>query len=212
MPPRDEQDFEDRRQQIIDGALTVFSEKGFERATNKDIAEAAGIGSPGLIYHYFKDKSDLFQQVLEHRAPVLQLISRGESLMDLPPREVLTLFGTTFIQTLGNRTAIAMFKLILSEAVRHPLVAEMFNKIGPGRGFAFLMRYLAHQMDIGALRHADPGAAVRCFVGPLLAYMLTREVFRQPDSSTLTPETMVATVVETFLHGMSPSGAGGAAS
>jgi TetR/AcrR family transcriptional regulator, mexJK operon transcriptional repressor len=212
MPSRDEQDFEDRRQQIIDGALAVFAEKGYERATNKDIAEAAGIGSPGLIYHYFKDKSDLFGQVLEQRAPVLQLINRGESLMDLPPREALTLFGSTFVKTLENRTAISMFKLIIGEAVRHPMVAEMFNKIGPGRGFAFLTRYLAHQMDIGALRRADPGAAVRCFVGPLIAYVLTREVFRQPDAASLNPETMVATLVETFLHGMAVSEASGATS
>jgi hypothetical protein len=96
-----------------------------------------------------------------------------------------------------------MFKLIISEAVRHPIVAEMFNKAGPGRGFAFLERYLAHQMDIGALRRADPGAAVRCFVGPLIAYVVTREVFRQPDAATLSPQTMVDTLVETFLHGMS---------
>ena len=211
MPSRDEQDFEDRRQQIIDGALAVFSEKGFEKATNKDIAEAAGIGSPGLIYHYFKDKSDLFRQVLEQRAPVLQLIARGDAIMDLPPREALTLFGNAFIESIENRTAISMFKLILSEAVRHPLVAEMFNKVGPGRGFGFLTRYLVHQMDIGALRRADPGAAVRCFVGPLIAYVITREVFRQPDAATLNPETMVATLVETFLHGMSVSGTASAA-
>jgi AcrR family transcriptional regulator len=51
MPPRDEQDYETRRQQIIDGALQVFATKGFERATNKDIALASKIGSPGLIYH-----------------------------------------------------------------------------------------------------------------------------------------------------------------
>src|ERR1041384_7972330 len=113
MPTRDEQDYEERRQQIIDGALTVFAAKGFETATNKDIAEAAGIGSPGLIYHYFKDKSDLFRQVLEQRAPVLQLLNRGETMMELPPREALTLFGTTFIQMLENRAAISMFKLIL---------------------------------------------------------------------------------------------------
>jgi TetR/AcrR family transcriptional regulator, mexJK operon transcriptional repressor len=206
MPSRDEQDFEERRQQIIDGALAVFSEKGFEKATNKDIAEAAGIGSPGLIYHYFKDKSDLFRQVVEQRAPVLQLVSRGETMMDTPPHEVLTLFGNAFIQMLGNRTAVALFKLILGEAVRHPMVAEMFNKIGPGRGFAFLERYLAHQMDIGTLRRADPGAAVRCFVGPLIAYVVTREIFRQPDAATLSPQTMVDTLVETFLHGMLPSG------
>jgi AcrR family transcriptional regulator len=211
MPSRDEQDYEDRRQQIIDGALAVFSEKGFEKATNKDIAEAAGIGSPGLIYHYFKDKSDLFRQVLEQRAPVLQLIARGESIMELPPREVLMRFGSTFISSLENRAALSMFKLLLGESVRHPIVAEMFNKVGPGRGFAFLTRYLAHQMDIGALRRADPGAAVRCFVGPLIAYVITREVFRQPDAATLSPETMVATLVETFLHGMAAPGMAGVA-
>jgi AcrR family transcriptional regulator len=202
MPSRDEQEFEERRQQIIDGALAVFSEKGFEKATNKEIAEAAGIGSPGLIYHYFKDKSDLFRQVLEQRAPVFRVIARGEAIMELPPGEVLMLFGNAFVDSFANRTAISMLKLILG---------EMFNKIGPGRGFAFLERYLAHQMDIGRLRRADPGAAVRCFVGPLIAYMVTREIFRQPDAATLSPETMVDTLVETFLHGMSIPGADGAA-
>ena len=64
MPPRDESDYEQRRQQIIDGALQVFASKGFERATNKEIARAAKVRSPGLIYHYFKDKGDLFQQVV----------------------------------------------------------------------------------------------------------------------------------------------------
>src|SRR5689334_23801518 len=120
MPSRDGQDFEERRQQIIDGALAVFSEKGFEKATNKDIAEAAGIGSPGLIYHYFQDKSDLFRQVLEQRAPVLQLLNRSDTMMDMPPREALTLFGNMFMRTLDNHAAISLFKLVLGEAVRQP--------------------------------------------------------------------------------------------
>ncbi|NIW45213.1 MAG: TetR family transcriptional regulator, partial [Gammaproteobacteria bacterium] len=49
-----QQIFETRREEIIDAALRVFSEKGFNAATNKDIAKAAGIRSPGLIYHYFE--------------------------------------------------------------------------------------------------------------------------------------------------------------
>jgi hypothetical protein len=52
----------------------------------------------------------------------------------------------------------------------------------------------------------DPGAAVRCFLGPFLAYVLTREVFVQPDSRALAPETMVAAAVEVFLNGMLESG------
>jgi AcrR family transcriptional regulator len=202
MPSRDEQDFELRRQQIINGALEVFAEKGFEKATNKDIAEAAGIGSAGLIYHYFKDKGDLFRQVLEQGAPMLQLLNRSEALMDMPPAAALTLFGTTLLDTLNNRPARSLFRLVLGEAVRQPMVAEMLNTIGPGRGFAFLSRYMARQMDAGLLRRADPGAAARCFVGPLIAFVLTREVFKQPDSETLSAETMVATAVAMFLEGM----------
>src|SRR5215210_9006680 len=126
MPPRDDDDRENRRQQIIDGALEVFSTQGFETATNKDIARAAGIGSPGLIYHYFKDKADLFRQVLEERAPVLQLIERSDDLMDLPPREALTLFGNRVLDTVEKRAAFAMMKLVLQEAIRRPAAAEMF--------------------------------------------------------------------------------------
>jgi AcrR family transcriptional regulator len=202
LPPRDPNDFESRRRQIIDGALQVFSSKGFEKATNKDIARAAKIGSPGLIYHYFKDKRDLFQQVVQEHAAVLQLLSQSDALMDLPPREALTRFGAAFVATTENRTAMAMTKLLLSEAVRHPAVAEVFSSIGPGRGLAFLSRYLQRQMDAGRLRRMDPGAAARCFAGPLVAYIFTREVFVMPDASTLTADTMVATAVDVFLHGM----------
>lgn len=202
MPPRDEQDFESRRQQIIDGALQVFASKGFEKATNKDIAAASGIGSPGLIYHYFKDKSDLFRQVMEQRVPMLQLLNHTEDLMTKPPQDALTLFASAFLRVVDNKSAIALVKLMLGEAMRRPIVAEMINTIGPGRSFAFLTRYLEKQMDAGVMRRMDPGAAARCFVGPLIAFVLTREVFPQPDAPTLKPETMVKTVVEVFLGGM----------
>lgn len=202
MPPRDEQDFEGRRQQIIDGALQVFASKGFEKATNKDIAVASGIGSPGLIYHYFKDKSDLFRQVVEQRLPLLQLLTHSEEIMTLAPRDALTLFGNAFLKVSENPTSIALFKLLLSEASRQPQVAEMFNTIGPSRSFAFLSRYLAQQMAAGVLKPMDPGAAARCFVGPLVAYLLTRTIFPQPDTQQLSSEMMVNTAVEIFLQGM----------
>ena len=205
MPPRDEQDYEDRRQQIIDGALSVFASKGFEKATNKDIARAAHIGSPGLIYHYFKDKSDLFGQVLQERALILQLLNHPEELMGKPPREALTMFGNALIKTTENRAAVSMLKLMLSEAAKHPAVAEVFARIGPGRGLAILTRYLSTQMDAGNLRRMDPGAAARCFVGPLLAYVLSREVFVLPDSQALLPDEMLATAVDIFLRGMEPA-------
>ena len=125
MPYRDDEDFERKRPQIIDGALEVFASKGFEKATNKDIADAAGVRSPGLIYHYFKDKADLFRKVLEHRAPALQLLGHPDELMALPPRELLTLLGRSFLESIGSPATLGMFKLILGESMRRPAVADM---------------------------------------------------------------------------------------
>lgn len=203
MPIRDEQDFEERRQQIIDGALHVFASKGFEKATNKDIAVASGIGSPGLIYHYFKDKSDLFQQVVEQRLPLLQLLTHSEDeMMGKPPRDVLAVFARSFLRAAENPTSIALLKLLLGEAFRRPMVAEVLNKIGPSRSISFLTRYLAGQMALGVLKPMDPRAAARCFIGPMIAYLITREVFLQPDAQELSADTMATTAVEIFLQGM----------
>lgn len=206
MPPRDEQDYESRRQQIIDGALEVFSSKGFEEATNKDIARAAGIGSPGLIYHYFKDKADLFRQVLVERMPLLHLVNHGDDLMDLPPREALTIVARVYLESLTSASASKLLRLVIGEALRRPALAELFNRIGPAKGFGFLSRYFEHQMALGRLRRIDTGAAVRCFLGPLLAYVGTREIFPQADSQRLDVETMAATVVEVFLSGLETKG------
>ncbi|MCA1994164.1 MAG: TetR/AcrR family transcriptional regulator [Coleofasciculus sp. S288] len=203
MPPRDVQDSEERRQQIIDGAFQVFASKGFEKATNKDIAAAAGIGSPGLIYHYFKNKSDLFQQVVEQYLPILQLLTHGEEeMMSKPPEDVLTIFGKAFLRVSENPKSIALMKLLMGEAFRQPVVAGMLNKIGPSRSIAFLTRYLERQMSAGVLKPMNPGASARCFVGSLVAYILTREVFLQPDAQQISPDTMVATAVEVLLEGM----------
>src|SRR5712671_7778262 len=52
-----------RRNQILDAATTVFAEKGFHRATIKDIARAAGIAD-GTIYTYFSSKTEVLLGIL----------------------------------------------------------------------------------------------------------------------------------------------------
>ncbi|GER82212.1 hypothetical protein KTAU_08500 [Thermogemmatispora aurantia] len=49
----------DRRQKILEAALEIFAEQGFEAATNKAIAERAGVNQ-GLIYFYFASKADVY--------------------------------------------------------------------------------------------------------------------------------------------------------
>jgi AcrR family transcriptional regulator len=48
----------ERRQQIVNAAVKLFSEQGYYNTTIQHIARAAGI-SVGLIYQYFRDKDDV---------------------------------------------------------------------------------------------------------------------------------------------------------
>lgn len=54
---------EARRLVIIDAALTVFAERGYDGATTAEICRRAGIGS-GTFFHYFPTKLDLLLAIL----------------------------------------------------------------------------------------------------------------------------------------------------
>jgi AcrR family transcriptional regulator len=49
---------EETRERILDAALTLFREKGFDETTMRDVAGAAGVAT-GAAYYYFRSKHDL---------------------------------------------------------------------------------------------------------------------------------------------------------
>ncbi|WP_298816959.1 TetR/AcrR family transcriptional regulator [Chloroflexus sp.] len=202
MPLHDE--FQHRRQQIIDGALEVFARFGFERATNRDIARAAGIGSPGLIYHYFKDKTDLLYQVIRERMPLIPLIDAIEQLGDEAPEIALPRLGARLAQAIDQPITIAIGKIVIGEVLRHPQLTQMINEIGPGRAINAMAAYLARQMELGRLRRTDPNVAARLLVGPIIAYLLSRNVLNQPEAQAIAAPDMVTEAITLFLRGMRP--------
>lgn len=52
------------REKILAAARTLFAERGYEGATIRDIARAAGM-STGAVFASFTDKSDLFAEIAE---------------------------------------------------------------------------------------------------------------------------------------------------
>ena len=79
-------DPEIRKQEIIDVAMQVFAEKGYETTTMKDIAKAADV-VPGLCYHYFKIKHELYETAVTQYAkecsePFLILFSKIDLSLD----------------------------------------------------------------------------------------------------------------------------------
>jgi len=64
---RGRRDKEQRRQCLIDAAMAVFAERGYDCATTREIAERATCAE-GLIHRYFNGKRGLLLAILESRA------------------------------------------------------------------------------------------------------------------------------------------------
>ena len=56
---------EERRSQIMEAAMKVFTKKGFASARMDDIVTESGL-SKGAIYHYYAGKKDIFLALIKH--------------------------------------------------------------------------------------------------------------------------------------------------
>src|SRR5438874_6003622 len=109
---------EDRRGQIIDAAMRVFAQKGFSRATNKDIAREAGITS-GLIYHYFENKEALLKSVIEERSPLKVFRSLSSQASALPPEAFLHLLLKQVLGIVEGEQFIQLIRVFVPEVIHH---------------------------------------------------------------------------------------------
>jgi AcrR family transcriptional regulator len=80
----DELDAGNRRRKLIDGAARLFRTKGFDAASTRDIAAAAGMHSGSPFYH-FESKSALLHAVISE-GMTLAVQSQQQALATLAPK------------------------------------------------------------------------------------------------------------------------------
>lgn len=78
---------QEKRDLILEAALEVFSARGFRGATIDQIAEAAGMSKPNLLY-YFRSKEDIHETLMQRLldtwlAPLRELDEIGDPLTEL---------------------------------------------------------------------------------------------------------------------------------
>ena len=63
----------DTRADILSAARRVFARRGFDGASLREVAEAAGVNK-AMIYYHFRDKVDLYRAVLSDSFAAMQHI------------------------------------------------------------------------------------------------------------------------------------------
>ena len=135
----------------MQAGLAVFSDQGFAATKLDDVAVKAGVAK-GTIYLYFRDKQDLFEQIV--RDAVLPVIARLEGIAQAPdlPAEValkalIDLFRTEVLETRRKH----VLRLIMTEGPRFPALAEFYHREVVSRGLKHIGELLRR---IGGQRRA----------------------------------------------------------
>jgi AcrR family transcriptional regulator len=97
-----------RRMQIINGAIKVFTEKGFHNATVREIADASGV-TEGTLYNYIRSKEDIIYIVYDYITKLLRDdINRAiEGINDPKERLKSALFQN--LQSVNRHQDLIMF-------------------------------------------------------------------------------------------------------
>lgn len=98
---------EETRKRILESALTVFRERGFDAATMRDIAAAAGV-AVGAAYYYFDSKDALvmafYEQAQDEMAPELEQILATSRTIEQRLRGII---GQKFAYFAPNRALVS---------------------------------------------------------------------------------------------------------
>jgi AcrR family transcriptional regulator len=199
--PRQKQDIEKRREEILKAALDVFTQKGFEAATIPEIARAAGIAA-GTIYLYYPSKHELFVAVIKDfvlTAPLLKMID------DLPKSKIEDTFKSILKERfkLLKNPAFSRIHSLIGEVQRDPELKELWLKdfLNP-----FLKRIeMVYRAGTGAgiIRRLEPEVIVRAVGGLIIGFLLLKSVEGEASPiNKIDEETVSDNIATIILYGL----------
>ncbi|BEU96398.1 TetR family transcriptional regulator [Acidovorax sp. DW039] len=166
MVRRTRQEALQTRQSILDGALEVFMEQGFQRCSMQDVADRAGV-TRGAVYWHFRDRFDLLEALLDTTQlpwEVLKPWERAPSVATpaMPLRHMLARMATAPLAWLEGSQPTQQVLRILGQVSEPEGTAPLVARLDADRsaGLQCLQSALAQGAAKGDLRSgADPATA-----------------------------------------------------
>jgi TetR/AcrR family transcriptional regulator len=172
----------DRRRQLIEIAVDLFSHRGFAGTTTREIAAAAGV-TEAIIFRHFATKQDLYAAILEH-APTFPTdeawLAQVQSHMDRDDDEGLfRLIVSSILET--HRTEPRFERLMLHASLEGNELAVMHrNRIMASIGVRF-ESYIARRQQANAMRQCDPKTIVFAVVGMAQTFGMHKYMYQHSE-------------------------------
>lgn len=139
-----------RKQEILDGAIKVFAQKGYDKTTTADIAKELNI-SQGLCYRYYPTKEAIYDAALEKYADFIAQENLRKTSIDMPIKDLIdkitnrmddlkdaekedqglyTLFHSANSQKMHNELFLRVAKKVIPYVQEHLRKAKTAGEIG----------------------------------------------------------------------------------
>jgi len=199
---------DDRRKQILETAVRLFSAHGFSGTTTRKIAEAAGVWE-AMVFRHFSTKDELYGAILNEKAC-------EEGSLRFPWDTNATLqeafknkddFGVFYhiaLHALNKHQAdVGFMRLMFFSALEEHDLAERFFNEFVSKVYDFIGEYIKQRQNDGAMRDVEPRIVVRAFLGMVIHHSLNNILWdKKRVLLNVSNEEAAKNFAEIVLHGV----------
>jgi len=195
---------EQRKQQIMNAALTVFARKGYGAATVPDIAREAGI-AVGTIYIYYESKRDLLVSLFANYVSTQPFVRLLEQTLEADDRTFLNLVIEDRLN-LGFENMDRFF-FLMSEVLRDPELRQQYAEEVLWPVLVLLEKYLEARVTSGSFRSMDVSVVARALGGLMIGFLALCRIEGENGLCWSIPrQELAAKIADLVLHGLKVEG------
>lgn len=182
------------RDEILEAAAHIFSQKGFHAASMQDIAQAVNLQKASL-YHHISSKQEILLALLDRALDLL--IENMEVVLAQPaaPDEKLRQAMSVYLHTMLEHRELASILLLEHRSLDPELHARHIPRRDRFEGLWRALIVEGKEQDVFGC--ADPGLAARALLG-VMNWTIT---WYRPNGR-LSPEELAEEFFELFHHGL----------
>lgn len=193
---------ESRPSELLDAALDLFIERGFNATRLNDVAQRAGV-SKGTLYLYFANKEELFKSVI--RKGMVPYLQRAEQLIDEyrgSSRDLIKQIIRGWWDSIGATRLGGIPKLVVAESGNFPELAKFYLEEVIHRGQGIFARALQRGIDSGEFRKMDVNYALRIVIAPVVLLLIWKHSLQPYERKALKVERYLETHLEILFDGI----------
>ncbi len=177
------------KEKILDTALALFSQRGYNGVSVRDIARAVGIRESS-IYNHFESKKAIFDGIVDFCVQHSEAYFRARAL-PFDKGDDASIYqgvGMEQLQELIERTFRFFFddpwntrfrRLLLVSQYAEPRCREIFRQLYRDKCIAVQAYVFEALIEAGEIRREDPAAVAAEFHGPMFMWILTCDSFEE---------------------------------